>query len=64
MSEFSLNSLLSGDSFRNNAIIVITDGKQVLCSNAKEQVGRMMEKCPAVDIEDGEEVIQIMECFR
>ena len=54
MSEFSLNSLLSGDSFRNNAIIVITDGKQVLCSNAKEQVGRMMEKCPAVDIEDGE----------
>ena len=54
MSEFSLNSLLSGDSFRNNAIIVITDGKQILCSNAKEQVGRMMEKCPAVDIEDGE----------
>lgn len=54
MSEFSLNSLLSGDSFRNNAIIVITDGKQVLCSNAKEQVGRMMEKCPAVDIEDVE----------
>lgn len=54
MSEFSLNSLLSGDSFRNNAIIVITDGKQVLCSNAKEQGGRMMEKCPAVDIEDGE----------
>lgn len=54
MSEFSLNSLLSGDSFRNNAIIVITDGKQVLCSNAKEQVGRMMEKCLAVDIEDGE----------
>lgn len=54
MSEFSLNSLLSGDSFRNNAIIVITDGKQVLCSNAKEQVGRMMEKCPAADIEDGE----------
>lgn len=54
MSEFSLNSLLSGDSFRNNAIIVITDGKQVLCSNAKEQAGRMMEKCPAVDIEDGE----------
>ena len=54
MSEFSLNSLLSGDSFRNNAIIVITDDKQVLCSNAKEQVGRMMEKCPAVDIEDGE----------
>ena len=54
MSEFSLNSLLSGDSFRNNAIIVITDGKQVLCSNAKEQAGRMMEKCPAADIEDGE----------
>ena len=54
MSEFSLNSLLSGDSFRNNAIIVITDGKQVLCSNAKEQVGRMMEKCPAANIEDGE----------
>lgn len=54
MSEFSLNSLLSGDSFRNNAIIVITDGKQILCSNAKEQVGWMMEKCPAVDIEDGE----------
>ena len=54
MSEFSLNSLLSGDSFRNNAIIVITDGKQVLCSNAKEQVGRMMEKCPAAGIEDGE----------
>lgn len=54
MSEFSLNSLLSGDSFRNNAIIVITDGKRVLCSNAKEQVGRMMEKCPAADIEDGE----------
>lgn len=54
MSEFSLNSLLSGDSFRNNAIIVITDGKQVLCSNAKEQVGRMMEKCPAADIENGE----------
>ena len=54
MSEFSLKSLLSGDSFRNNAIIVITDGKQVLCSNAKEQVGRMMEKCPAADIEDGE----------
>lgn len=54
MSEFSLNSLLSGDSFRNNAIIVITDGKQILCSNAKEQVGQMMEKCPAVDIEDGE----------
>lgn len=54
MSEFSLNSLLSGDSFRNNAIIVVTDGKQVLCSNAKEQVGRMMEKCPAADIEDGE----------
>lgn len=27
MSEFSLNSLLSGDSFRNNAIIVVTDGK-------------------------------------
>ena len=43
MSEFSLNSLLSGDSFRNNAIIVVTDGKQVLCSNAKEQVGRMMD---------------------
>lgn len=54
MSEFSLNPLLSGDSFRNNAIIVITDGKQVLCSNAKEQAGRMMEKCPAADIEDGE----------
>ena len=54
MSEFSLNSLLSGDSFRNNAIIVVTDGKQVLCSNAKEQVGQMMEKCPAADIEDGE----------
>lgn len=54
MSEFSLNSLLSGDSFRNNAIIVVTDGKQVLCSNAKEQVGRMMEKCPAANIEDGE----------
>ena len=54
MSEFSLNSLLSGDSFRNNAIIVITDGKQVLCSNAKEQVGRMMEKCPVAGIEDGE----------
>lgn len=54
MSEFSLNSLLSGDSFRNNAIIVVTDGKQVLCSNAKEQVGRMMEKCPVADIEDGE----------
>ena len=54
MSEFSLNSLLSGDNFRNNAIIVITDGKQVLCSNAKEQVGRMMEKCPAANIEDGE----------
>ena len=30
MSEFSLNSLLSGDSFRNNAIIVITDGKRIL----------------------------------
>lgn len=54
MSEFSLNSLLSGDSFRNNAIIVVTDGKQVLCSNAKEQVGQMMEKCPAADIENGE----------
>ena len=54
MSEFSLNSLLSGDSFRNNAIIVITDGKRILCSNAKEQVGRMMEKCPVADIEDGE----------
>ena len=54
MSEFSLNSLLSGDSFRNNAIIVITDGKQVLCSNAKEQVGRMMEKCPVAGLEDGE----------
>ena len=52
--EFSLNSLLSGDSFRNNAIIMITDGKQILCSNAKEQVGRMMEKCPVAGIEDGE----------
>lgn len=54
MSEFSLNSLLSGDSFRNNAVIVITDGEQVLCSNAKDLNGLPIDQCPVTDMEEDE----------
>ena len=48
--EFSLNSLLSGDSFRKNAIIVITDGENVLCSNTDIANGLSVKDCPFTSI--------------
>ena len=48
--EFSLNSLLSGDSFRKNAIIVVTDGENVLCSNTDIVNGLSVKDCPFTSI--------------
>ena len=48
--EFTLNSLLSGDSFRKNAIIVITDGENVLCSNTDIANGLPVKDCPFTSI--------------
>ena len=48
--EFTLNSLLAEDSFRKNATIVITDGKQVLAANEPVLQGKKVEDCPVTDI--------------
>ncbi len=64
MNEFSLNSLLSGDSFRNNAVIAITDGEQVLCSNEKSLNGLPIDQCPVTEIENGVQHSQDQGMFR
>ena len=48
--EFTLNSLLGGDTFQDGAIIVITDGEKVLCSNYENLAGLSVEDCPVSDI--------------
>ncbi len=50
MNEFSLNSLLSGDSFRKDAVIAITDGEKVICSNAAGVNGLSVKDCTITNI--------------
>ncbi len=48
--ELTLNSLLSEDSFRDNATIVITDGMQILATNEPSLQGLSVEECPISDM--------------
>lgn len=52
--ELTLNSLLSEDSFRKNATIVITDGKQILSSNEPALQGIKVEEAPITDMKPDE----------
>lgn len=59
--EFTLNSLLSGEGYQSNAIIVITDGEKVICTNREALMGLTVEECPIPDIADTQQGEQVAE---
>ena len=50
--EYSLDSLLTGYTFRMNGTVVITDGEQVLNSNAVNLQGKKVSECPVANTDD------------
>lgn len=48
-SQMSIKNLLSGYKFEKNGVIVITDGVNVIASNAEEYDGMLAAECPVVD---------------
>ena len=48
--ELSLGSLLAGDTFEDDARIVVTDGKTVVGTNVSDLQGLAVEKCPITSV--------------
>ena len=49
INELSLNSLLAEDNFQYNAMVIVTDGENVIASNDPQFRGRRVEECPVPD---------------
>ncbi len=50
--ELSLQSLVTGNSFRKSAVVVITDGEHVLGTNAKLLQGLRVADCPFTNVNE------------
>ena len=48
--ELSLNTLLNYDSLKDGAIVVVTDGRKILSTNAKRIQGLSVAECPITNV--------------